>query len=115
MGNATVNDGIRVSTLRYGHMETMGDRIKQARGLKGLSLEKLGELCGVGRAAVHKWENGDTQNMRNETLLLLAQALGTDAAYLVWGTDRRPSRAPTPPPSSGSGTPPSSQLKAPRR
>jgi transcriptional regulator with XRE-family HTH domain len=71
-------------------METMGDRIKQARGLKGLSLEKLGELCGVGRAAVHKWENGDTKNMRNETLLLLAQALGTDPAYLVWGPDRRP-------------------------
>lgn len=71
-------------------METMGDRIKFHRQAKNLSLEQLGELCGVGRAAVYKWENGDTANMRIESFLLLCQAFDVDGPYLAWGPDRKP-------------------------
>ncbi len=39
---------------------TLGQRIKQARKAKGLSLEQLGKLLGVTRQLVWQWERDDT-------------------------------------------------------
>lgn len=84
-------------------MDSPGERIRALRKAKGYSLEQLGVLCGVNKAAVQKWESGDTKNMKNEPLLLLARALGTDPAYIVWGPDRKPTR-PLPEPPIGTDT-----------
>jgi transcriptional regulator with XRE-family HTH domain len=78
-------------------MESMGDRIRQLREAKGLSQAELGRRLDVGRAAVNKWENGETSNIENATFLLLCVELGTDPAYLVWGADRWPEKGPPPP------------------
>jgi transcriptional regulator with XRE-family HTH domain len=75
-------------------MESMGDRIRYFRIAKKMSLEQLGELCGVGRAAVYKWETGDTENIRLDAFLLLCTALGVDGQFLRWGPDRRPEGSP---------------------
>lgn len=69
-------------------METMGDRIRQLLDARGMSAAELGRRVGVGRAAVQKWISGDTQNLANATLLLVARELHTDAAFLVWGKER---------------------------
>ncbi len=113
MGNSAVNDRKQPYTLRYVPMETMGDRIKFHRQAKNLSLEQLGELCGVGRAAVYKWEIGDTSNMKIDSFLLLCTALGVDGPYLRWGPDRRPDSGPVPP--SGGDTGATGRFRRPNR
>lgn len=84
--------------------ETMGDRIKRLREARGLTqpalarlLVSMGAPTTLSKAAIHKWENGDTMNMKNATFVLLTQALSTDAPYLLWGPDRVPpeSKIPT--------------------
>jgi transcriptional regulator with XRE-family HTH domain len=78
-------------------METMGDRIKQLLQAQGISQAELARRVGVTRAAVQKWISGDTANMENAALLLTARELHTDAAYLVWGPDRKPAGTTTTP------------------
>ena len=44
---------------RYlGAMETLADRLRYARGVRGLNQRQLAEMCGVTQAAIWKWENG---------------------------------------------------------
>lgn len=102
MGAERVNDGIRGDDVPSSRMDDMGPRIKQLREAKGLSQAELGRRCGVTRAAVQKWENGDTKNIENATFLVLCHELGTDPAYLVWGPDRWPEDKPPPDPDTGS-------------
>jgi transcriptional regulator with XRE-family HTH domain len=77
--------------------ETMGERIKRLREARGLTQPSLANLLismgapsTLTKAAVHKWETGDTKNMQNATFILLCQALGTDPQYLLWGHSRTP-------------------------
>lgn len=97
MRYAVVNDGIRSPERPSQPMETMGDRIKNLLVIRNMAQAELARRVGVTRAAVQKWISGDTANMGNATLLLVAKELGTDPAYLVWGEDRKPSAPPSPP------------------
>lgn len=69
-------------------------RLREARHLTQPALARLlvsmGAPSTLTKAAIHKWENGDTQNMKNATFVLLCQALATDPPYLLWGPDRMP-------------------------
>lgn len=73
----------------------MSRKIKQLRLEKGLTLEQVGEIVGVGKSTVRKWETGAIANMRRDKISLLAKALGTTPAYLM-GWDEEDT---TPPPS----------------
>jgi transcriptional regulator with XRE-family HTH domain len=98
MGNLEVNDGIPPALASWASMdETRGDRIKRLREARGLTqpalarlLISMGAPATLTKAAVHKWESGDTKNIQLETFILLAQALGTDPPYILWGHDRSP-------------------------
>lgn len=79
---------MRARLLSMEEQQRIGERIKQLRQAKGWSLAQLGRQIGYTAAGVHKWESGDSTNMKNETLLLLAAVLGTDPYYLVFGPDR---------------------------
>ena len=87
-----------------GDMQTMGDRIRQLRIARGYSQEALAEVCGVTRGAVSQWEIGSTANVKLKTFMVLAETLGTDFAYLIYGPDRRPSVSPVAPAPHSSGT-----------
>lgn len=50
-------------------MESMGERMKRTRTLKGLSLETVAEAIGISAQALSQWETGLTVNMRPENLL----------------------------------------------
>ena len=63
----------------------ISDRIKQERERLGLSQRELGDRVGVTRAAVSKWENGDTQNMQLKNLLTLCETLNVEVRHLVHG------------------------------
>lgn len=61
----------------------MGQKINQLRLQKGFTLGELGNLVGVGKSTVRKWENGMIANMKRDKILLVAEALDTSPAYLM--------------------------------
>ena len=63
--------------------EGMAQRIKALRQEKGLTLEQVAEVVGVGKSTVRKWETGMIANMRRDKIADLARALGTTPAYLM--------------------------------
>ena len=63
--------------------EGMAERIKQLRQQKGLTLEQVADVVGVGKSTVRKWETGIIANMRRDKIADLAKALGTTPAYLM--------------------------------
>lgn len=68
---------------------TMGDRIKQLREEKDMSQEELGKLVGVQRAAVQKWENGQTKNLKSNVIKTLSDFFGVTPSYLMGMSDLR--------------------------
>lgn len=65
----------------------MGEKIHELRVQKGLTLEQLGDLVGVGKSTVRKWENGMIANMKRDKILKVSEALGVSPAYLMGWTD----------------------------
>lgn len=70
-----------------GHMETMGDRIKQLRLSHGLTQEQLGKRVGVSKVAVSLWESSQVQNVKLATFLRLCETLHTSPHYLLFGPE----------------------------
>ena len=66
--------------------EGMAQRIKSLRQEKGLTLEQVADVVGVGKSTVRKWETGMIANMRRDKIADLAKALGTTPAYLMGWT-----------------------------
>ena len=60
-----------------------GDKIKQLRLDRGLTLEDVGRLVGVGKSTVRKWETGAIANMRRDKIAKLADALGIDPMDII--------------------------------
>lgn len=67
--------------------EEMSRKIKALRKAKGMTLENVADIVGVGKSTVRKWETGMIANMRRDKIGLLAQALGTTPAYLMGWED----------------------------
>ena len=63
--------------------EGMAERIKALRQEKGLTLEQVADVVGVGKSTVRKWETGMIANMKRDKIADLAKALGTTPAYLM--------------------------------
>lgn len=61
----------------------IGDRIKSLRLQYGLTLEELGNLCGVGKSTVRKWEKGMIEGIKQTNLAKLAKALNTTPEDLM--------------------------------
>ena len=69
----------------------MAQRIKNLRQEKGLTLEQVAEVVGVGKSTVRKWETGMIANMRRDKIADLAKALGTTPAYLMGWNEKEES------------------------
>jgi transcriptional regulator with XRE-family HTH domain len=67
--------------------EQMAQRIRDLRQEKGLTLEQVADVVGVGKSTVRKWETGIIANMRRDKIASLAKALGTTPAYLMGWED----------------------------
>lgn len=63
--------------------EHMAQRIKDLRKEKGLTLEQVADIVGVGKSTVRKWETGMIANMKRDKIASLAKALGTTPEYLM--------------------------------
>lgn len=71
-------------------IENMARKIKELRQAKGLTLEQVANVVGVGKSTVRKWETGMIANMKRDKIASLAKALGTTPAYLMgWEEDSK--------------------------
>ena len=64
-------------------MSTMGERIKQCRLEKDLTMEELAEKVDVKKSAVNKWEKGLVQNLKRSTILKLAKLFEVSPNWLM--------------------------------
>lgn len=62
---------------------TLGDRIKQAREARGMTMLQLAEKIGVREATVSRYESGTIKNLPQSRLVAIAKALGVDSNYLM--------------------------------
>ena len=70
-------------------------KIKQLRLERGMTLEQVADIVGVGKSTVRKWETGMIANMKRDKIALLAKALGTTPGYLMgWREDAKESNSP---------------------
>lgn len=65
-------------------MNAVAKNLKRLRTRQGMTQEELAEQLHVTRQAVSNWETAKTQP-DIETLMVLAEALGTDANELIYG------------------------------
>ncbi len=65
-------------------------RINQLRLEKGMTLEEVATIVGVGKSTVRKWETGMIANMKRDKIPLLAKALSTTPEYLMGWEAKKP-------------------------
>ena len=61
----------------------IGKFIKAKRIELDLTLEQVGDMVGVGKSTVRKWENGMIENMGRDKIALLAKALNISPLVLL--------------------------------
>ena len=61
----------------------IGKKIRDARVAKGLTQEELGNLIGLQKSAIAKYENGRVVNIKRSTLQKLAKALDLRGSDLI--------------------------------
>ncbi|WMI82189.1 helix-turn-helix domain-containing protein [Anaerotignum sp. MB30-C6] len=65
----------------------VGQRIKECRVKKGLTVDELADKLKKNRATIYRYENGDIENLPITVLEPIAKALGTSPAFLMGWTE----------------------------
>ena len=68
----------------------IGEKIRNARLQKGLTQEALGELLGVQKSAIAKYESGRVVNIKRSTLKKISDVLGIRPAELITDIETKP-------------------------
>ncbi len=63
--------------------KTIGERLKQAREEKRISLEEAGKNVGVNKTTIMRWENGQTEKFKISALETLANLYGVNSQWLT--------------------------------
>lgn len=79
----------------------IGERIKIAREIAGVSQKSLGDYVGTTRNAVSRWESGDA-SPASERFPAIAEHLNTTVEWLMLGNGERERASTHPEPSNGS-------------
>lgn len=67
----------------------IGSKIRRARLAKGMTQETLGELLGVQKSAIAKYENGRVVNIKRSTLKKISDILDIPASELIFEKTRK--------------------------
>jgi repressor LexA len=62
----------------------IGKKIKEARNIKGMTQEELGQIVGVQKSAIAKYESGRIVNIKRSTLQKIASALNMRPSELIF-------------------------------
>lgn len=68
-------------------METVSDRIRRLRLEKGMTLEELGAVLGVGKATVQKYESGQIQNLKAAHIRKLCYLFKKRPHYFIFDSE----------------------------
>lgn len=69
-------------------MSTIGSRLREARELRALTQEELAQASNVQVVTISRIENNrQTSRPRLSTIRKLAEALGADPAYILFGEE----------------------------
>lgn len=68
----------------------MQNNLYDRRKELGLTLEQVGDMCGVGKSTVRKWENGIINNMGRDKIIALAKALKVSPLYILQAESSEP-------------------------
>lgn len=63
---------------------SVGATIKKLRLEKGMTQEELGQLLGVKKAAVQKYESGQVQNLKHDTIKKLCEVFGKNPSVFIF-------------------------------
>lgn len=66
---------------------SVGSTIKKLRLEKGMTQEELGKLLGVKKAAVQKYESGQVQNLKQDTIRKLCDVFGKNPAVFIFDNE----------------------------
>lgn len=69
------------------NVRLIGARIKQRREAISMSAEELGEIIGVHKATIHRYENGDFKTIKLPIIESIARALNVSPSWLIGKTD----------------------------
>ena len=67
----------------------IGDKIRDARLAKGMTQEELGDLIGVQKSAIAKYENGRVVNIKRSTLKKISDILGLRPSELIFEEEQK--------------------------
>lgn len=65
----------------------IGEMINKRRTELGLTLEEVGNIVGVSKSTVKKWENGYISNMKRDKIELLSKALKMNPVSFITGEE----------------------------
>lgn len=63
--------------------EKVGQRLKFARESKHITLEEAGNIVGVHKSTILRWENGNTEKFKVPILEVLANLYGVNPAWIM--------------------------------
>lgn len=67
----------------------IGERLKQVREEKKISVAAVASAAGVSRQAVYAWESGDTKSFKGSNLVAVAKLLDLSVEWLDTGKGER--------------------------
>lgn len=67
----------------------IGEKIRAARLAKGMTQEELGDILGVQKSAIAKYENGRVVNIKRSTLKKISDVLNIPPFELIFDEDHR--------------------------
>lgn len=67
----------------------LGDKIREARLAKGMTQEELGDLLGLQKSAIAKYENGRVVNIKRSTLKKISDVLGLRPSELIFEEEQK--------------------------
>lgn len=67
----------------------IGEKIREARLAKGMTQGELGDLIGVQKSAIAKYENGRVVNIKRSTLKKISDILGLRPAELIFEEEQK--------------------------
>ena len=67
----------------------MGDRLKELRLKKGVTQEEVGNVLGVAKATIMKYEKGLVENLKRSSIEKLAIYFGVTPSYLMCLDDKK--------------------------
>ena len=88
-----VTGGARIGGGEMPMMISLGNKVKQERKLLGLTLQALGDLCGMSKSSVWEIENDRVPRPSAESVFSLSRALGVSMEYLMSNDLIEPSSA----------------------